>query len=417
MAAESLDAVVAAGKNYGPVLRHVKIITDGSALGDLMFGYIYGQLNAGQLKSHIQKCLTSLETKGLDAAKLSKFTAETLEGIADFEHNSALMKKRLIEVPLWGVDIPITVHSPRVEFDYRCKAHLKANALGRKDGLALLVFESWCFPHGELPDQSCEISSELLKDFRAAREIASEVLSPATIACIEDIPRLLSGASEALVTLDKSFILEIGFVQTALSAAMATGIETRCLSLLPTVTWQPSILEALHSMTSLRESQLVMVADRKSQDTIDGVVECLTALSKSSAPPASLMNGGEFWDKVSARLQYFFRFSPKLDDQGKACAPGSFLVGKSALRSMLGESEALSKSDSTKVTFNKLDAPQAYRWLLSEQERKVLDGLVQSCLGTTKRPESGGAASSNPEQKKKKKSGGESARAGVVKFF
>ena len=73
------DAVVAAGKNDGPVLRHVKIITDGSALSDLTFGYIYDQLsmNAAQLKSHIQKCLTSLETKGLDAAKLSKFTADT----------------------------------------------------------------------------------------------------------------------------------------------------------------------------------------------------------------------------------------------------------------------------------------------------------------------------------------------------
>ena len=116
------------------------------------------------------------------------------------------------------------MQSPRVEFDYRCKAHLKANALGRRDGLALLVFESWCFPHGEtqLPDQSCEINPELLKHFRAAREIASEVLSPATIACIEDIPRLLAGASEALVSLDKSFILEIGFVETALSAAMCS---------------------------------------------------------------------------------------------------------------------------------------------------------------------------------------------------
>ena len=139
-------------------------------------------------------------------------------------------------------------------------------------------------------------------------------------------------------------------------------------------------------MTSLRESQLVMIADRKSQDTIDGVVEC-------SAPPASLMNGGEFWDKISARLQYFYRFSPKLDDQGKACAPDTVLVGKAALQSMLGELGALAKSDATQGTFNKLDAPQAHRWLLSEQERKVLDSLVQSCLGTTKRPESGGAAS------------------------
>ena len=105
------------------------------------------------------------------------------------------MKKRLIEVPFWGVPIPITVMSPRVELHYRLMSHLKTASLGPKDGLQMMVHESWCFPNAEQADVSCGIDAAVLKDFRSARDIAIQVLNPANISCIEDIRRLLRGGS------------------------------------------------------------------------------------------------------------------------------------------------------------------------------------------------------------------------------
>ena len=54
-------------------------------------------------------------------------------------------------------------------------------------------------------------------------------------------------------------------------------------------------------MVALRESQLLQIADRAVQDKIDGVVECMDSLLRSTQPATTYLQASDFFAKVLER--------------------------------------------------------------------------------------------------------------------
>ena len=209
------------------VLPQVKKITSSSALGEMIYGYVHGLLNAEQLQAHIGEALAKLATDKLSLDAFLAWKEQIADEIADYANNPVLLRKRVIEVEMWGVQVPVTVQSPLLELNLRADAFLKRHAIGKGDGLPLLIYESWCFPDADTPQVRCTLDAGLLHGMQAARSVAAEVLAPTVITASSDVCKLLDGAKEALLSLDQSFSLELAFVSSALTAALTSSIETR----------------------------------------------------------------------------------------------------------------------------------------------------------------------------------------------
>ena len=235
-----LQAVVNCRRQFGRVMAEVKRVTSSSSLGELLYGYVHGLLNADGLQSHITNALEKLADTKITVEGWNAWKAQMAEEIADYSQNLVLLRKRVIEVEMWGVKVPVNVQSPLLELNCRADAYLKTLSLGKADGLEMLLFETWCFPSRDTPEIKSEVDVDLIRHMQAACKVASEVLTPSVIDCCADVVKLLEGAREALLSLDQSFCLELSFVASSLPASLSASIESRCLALLPTSTLQRS---------------------------------------------------------------------------------------------------------------------------------------------------------------------------------
>ena len=396
-------------------MAEVKRVTSSSSLGELLYGYVHGLLNADGLQSHITNALEKLADTKITVEAWNAWKVQMAEEIADYSQNPVLLRKRVIEVEIWGVKVPVNVQSPLLELNCRADAYLKTLSLGKADGLEMLLFETWCFPSRDTPEIKSEVDVELIRHMQAARKVASEVLTPSVISCCADVVKLLEGAREALLSLDQSFCLELSFVASSLPASLSASIEKRCLDLLPTSTLQRSLVEVKHGLHALSESHVLMISERSMQDKILAVIECLDCLARNSPPPSTLQ--GEFFTKVMDKVQYFYKYVGKKDLEGKPHPEGITLYGRDAVKLQMQELREAVASDPKSLNLSKLDGPQCYKWLLSVEDAKSLDTLVAKCLSGSAKSQSSGAGSSSDPAKKKKKVHDPGSSSSVMKFF
>ena len=413
-----LTTVVNCRRQFGRCMQEVKKITASSALGDLIYGYVHGLLDGNQLQAHITAALEKLEGTVITVQSFSDWKLKVAEEIEDYSANPILLRRRIIEVELWNTMVPAAVHSPLLELNVRADAFLKRQTLGKSGGLPLLLYEAWCYAGADMTDVKSLVDEALISSMQAARKVASEVLSPKVIACVADLGKLLDGAREALLSLDQSFAIELSFVESSLPAVLTSAIEKRCLSLLPTEAVHPSLVEVKDAMVSLRESQLVQISNRSMQDKLDSVVETLENLSRTTSPPTSYMQSSPFFKAVLQQMQFFCRYVPKTNKDGKANTASEILYGSAALKMQIKELHDQCEADPSSLTLSKLDGPQCCRWLLAPEDVKTLDSLVTKCLaGSSKAESSAAGSSSDPAKKTKKKHDPGSGSASVMRFF
>ena len=114
----------------------------------------------------------------------------TLEGAAALQrkleecatiNEAALMSKREIKLSFLGYEFTTVVTSPTLEWELRYKCKLKEHALGKKNGLAMLLYEKWIFKDPVNRSAMCQRSwSREWLQLDLALEISSRT-TPSTV--------------------------------------------------------------------------------------------------------------------------------------------------------------------------------------------------------------------------------------------
>ena len=150
----------------------------------------------------------------------------------------------------------------------RLWAALKGRSLGYGNGLELLPYESWMLPARTM--EKTEVPAQLLAEMQRAKLCAKEILNDTTIQDFATMVKVLIGSSGQLLSLDRSFKLELGFLQQNGEAAVQQAVEANILAVLPSATRASSLTQSYQALQDPKQSQLGKFCTQGSDDLCAG---------------------------------------------------------------------------------------------------------------------------------------------------
>ena len=148
---------------------------------------------------------------------------------------------------------------------------LKSKSLGYGNGLERLPYEEWMLPDKSL--EECVLPKELISPMQNARLVAREILDDPGIQDFKGMVRALVSSSAMLLSLDRSFKLELEFLQQNGEAAMEKAVETNILGALPSATSASTLSQSLQRLQDIKVSQLGRFCSHASKAQVTCVLE------------------------------------------------------------------------------------------------------------------------------------------------
>ena len=167
-----------------------------------------------------------------------------------------------------------------------------------------------------------------LKPMIKARNCAEEILMKSGSACLADLQRLLQSSSGLLLSMDRSFRCELEWLFNAADKHLATSIQKNILNCMPTSTINITLAQACTRLESLMDSDKVKFGSLRSLSGIKTVKRILDKMLAGVSPDRSVRAGGEVFEKVWDRLQYFIMVKIPSDEAWKFNSPGVGIISK-----------------------------------------------------------------------------------------
>jgi len=158
---------------------------------------------------------------------------------------------------------------------------------------------------GEQEEFSFAELEAFLKPMVAARRCAQEILMEQGSTCLADLQRQLKASSGLLLSMDRSFRCELEWLCNAADEHLATAIHKAIEDCLPTSTVRITLSQACSRLDALLESDKAKFASLRSQSEIRAVRRVLDKMVAGVSPDSSVKAGGDIFEKVWNRLQYF----------------------------------------------------------------------------------------------------------------
>jgi hypothetical protein len=260
-----------------------------------------------------------------------------------------------------------------------------------------------------------QVPAHMLGDMLAARKVALDILGPGAYSCFSDLKRALLLKAATLTAMDRTFRLELAFLESGCEVALASEVGHRLLQCMPTQSTHITLDQCQVKLQALRQSQLARMASLESQAEIDTVKDIVSNMQSSISPEPSIAQGGELFKQVLHRLQFFFSHSTV----ATKTKPAQVTYGLDALNLHFDEMSKLMNAGSGDITLQHLEIFQRGRYLLSAEQGSALSGWVKTVLkaagtgGYTKMS----AASSSSAAKSSKTAEADSAASSVLRFF
>ena len=211
---------------------------------------------------------------------------------------------------------------------HRLSACIKSLAIGKPGGLPILRHESWILDTDETDEVPTMELENYLKPMIKARNCAEEILMKSGSACLADLQRLLKSSSGLLLSMDRSFRCELEWLFNAADEHLATSIQKNILNCMPTSTINITLAQACTRLESLMDSDKVKFGSLRSLSEIKTVKRILDKMLAGVSPDRSVRAGGEVFEKVWDRLQYFIMVKIPSDEAWKFNNPGVGIISK-----------------------------------------------------------------------------------------
>ena len=298
------------------------------------------------------------------------------------------------------------------EWEMRLWAALKSRSLGYGYGLELLPYESWMLPARTM--EETEVPAQLLAEMQRARLCAKEILNDTTIQDFATMVKVLIGSSGQLLSLDRSFKLELEFLQQNGEAAVQQAVEANILAVLPSATRASSLTQSYQALQDLKQSQLGKFCTHSPKAQMTCVLDVVGNMSKGVCPDIKFASASDFYALVWQQLPHFMGRGVEVMEGDTMVK--KLLMGRPAL--MVGFEEIRAKMESKQVTkLHDLGIYQSFKFLLGSAEVLELSGWVTACLNamaSDKTTATCSSASSGAETKTKSQ---KETSSTVMSFF
>lgn len=341
-------------------------LVNGSKVGSLMLAGKMAQLTAENFSKEVTKVVDKLrEMPQVTAEKVLEISKECDGLIAGVKGRSKEIRDREVAMRFLGSDIVVVCPDLSSECRYKISHVIKELAWGRQGGLAALEYETWV---RDAPAQTAKspVDDELLKNFKQARRLCADLVKDSSIESFAEMAAVLQKRSQALCSIDATFVLELAWLGQA-GEALEGAVTVRALACLPTENKLVSFTEALVSLSALRKSEMVRRSTVETQERLSSIEGVVHDMSRGIAPKhtAELMQG--FYQDVLNRSVFFFT----LPEAAASSLSASATAGKAALEGFVASLRQKQSADE-QVSLADVERTRPFWFALSPASLKAI---------------------------------------------
>ena len=377
LSAADVEAILAESGSWSNVTKEIARACSGSKTGQGLFGFAHINIVCESVGNLIDKQLKSLTDKYLDHAVMKTWEDETAKLLADVGDLRMLPAKRLVQLSYRGCCFELPLSSARQEMDIKLQILVKHCAVAA-GMLPSLTFEEELCDKKAVPALK-GVAEDLVEASRKARETANALLEQAQANGSEGIKSVLDQKEVHLLTMQREFSVEIGFLRAMMGDGGKTRLEAAVLESLPGPdnpgAWSPKT--SLQAVTAIQGSPLYAFVAPSVQQAVVSCRELLHSITNGLAPRVDSSRASAFVKLVLKKCELFvFENAP---DKDKEEAPEKMLYGADALK--LKFQKLTEKCDNEEeVSLGDLDCFKSFEWMLDASSVKKLKEItVQVC--------------------------------------
>lgn len=370
-----VDAVMSAKGSWTSVGPQVARLTSAGHLGKALFGFAGQLVNSSAFGDEVAALVKDFVAKpvSMDTLAVVRQNCESL--VERYKGFGVLAEKRKVIVRFMSADMEVMVHAPSVEWEYKLNAALKQLAVGAPGGVQALFYEEWFMDTAS--KVACALPEDILKPMQAARVCARDIMAEAKLLSFADLRKLMLANASTLMSLDRSFKLELEFLEGPAEGVLGASLDAKALACLPTATIAMSLLDSVSQLNDLLKTKFCNMMPTKHQARVDAVLELVSNMMRGISPDSKIGGDSAFFRSVLERLATFMRLESA---SGSGTAPAQSLVGQPALAAKLRLMKARVETAGDSVKLLDLEAFQAFKWLMTPEEQQSLGEWVRSAL-------------------------------------
>lgn len=206
-----------------------------------------------------------------------------------------------------------------------------------------------------------------MTSIRSAREAASDFLGTRTLSAPQMV-NILNGRAKTLRQLDRTFEVELAFLNSQLEKQLCTKVHDMVLDCFTTGEKIVTIAQAIQSMHKVKVSAQVCAGGAAVEGEVDGVIALLGNLSTGLSPKdKDIASMTEFYKLVWKRSENFFTVPVAGLAEGVVLGNLKGLKGAEVVLAYFSllEARIASEEGSKNVSLESVQPLRNYHWVLS----------------------------------------------------
>lgn len=376
------DDVIAAGENYSSVTHQLKRCMNTSRTMGSMYKLVWLSLSRVLFQHDIVRRLDELEDQNFMEDETESFTTICMREAEKLSTAGIDMyKKCSSEVNFLTRRVSTPMESGNDEWLYRLRATLKTIGLNTGQ-LEPLPWEKLLFRKGEMPGVpvTIKLPEPLLVAIRNGRSAAMDVLvGGRKRMTISKMRNLILGGMSAIREADRSFEVDLEFLDKHAEQMLGDQCKERFLAELPTSTTVVEIGDCVKALTALRESEALEACGVSLIEEFEMALKFIQNLGVGAGPHIrDAATYTEFYKTVLARAAYFFSYEDEGQDAaGKVTSVVKY--GSTAVKDCFAKMRTAFDGDAANPGQHRLVVKRlkTFQWVLDNSQREEVVNWIK----------------------------------------
>lgn len=374
-----------------PFEKSLQAVVAESRTGSMIFKGAAKAIEACRVLAIVEGCLKELKKQksiSADTVKEAKTAfAKKVEELGA-SPTEVWQRSREVSITYRGISIKVVVSSHMEHWHMQIMSYLKGTAVA-SEHLPSLFAEDKLVAEQTATDVA--VADGLLEAAMVARSAAQESAVELEQATGDDVVKVLRSQHAVLLSMDPTWEIELAFFVSLSGENGQKQYHNRILSCLPTAAKGMDLKTSLNRLKALRSSEMSTYCGRGLVNQLNTIIDWVTTASQSRM--VKLGSGDTPLLKAAGQqMANFVRETTGADNK-------KVVVGAEAAKLMLKRLQEKA-SNNEAITLDMCKTLQVFKYLLKENEVKVLDGFAEKTLA---RPVSQLPSSSSSEPPAKKK--------------
>ena len=366
-------AVIAAEDNSEALDENkVETLVASSLIGAELFCKESSRCEVKAYVQDVEKRLLELENQDFSQDEVEAFKTLCMAGANQLDDETwTVCVEDKVEVTMLCARLMLPQVNPNDQWSFRLEAKIRTLAIST-NVLKILCWESWVFgDSAPLPSISehTKIDPALIFDAQNAREFLENKLE-GKCHSIDSVKKTVNGHVTELLKLDRSFFLEIAFLNDHYDDLVETRMRDHMLECLPRPNERRSLAKAVIATRVLSTGPTTMAQRKSVQSDMVNAANCLLDISQGQSPSAVEVSSMSHWlFHFHKRAEGFEHLMAEKETQFSMPNKVS-LFGCEAMRFRYHRCAALPNGHQSQEDMKEF---KMFKWTLAPEEWKKVD--------------------------------------------